>query len=244
MANKLHDWWQPGERNVFVFLHGFNVSFEEAATRAAQIGYDLKLPGEIAFFSWPSRGALADYMADEATISASTPYIAQFLHELCERSGAARIHVFVHSMGNRGLLAALERIAALQLPNLRLGQVFFCAPDEDVRTFADKAREFPHESENRTLLVSPQDQAVAASRWRHDSDRVGIVPPVLNYPGIETIEVGGFGLLDLGHGYFALAAAVVEDIRETIQTKRRAKDRKIPRAFEDHFVIDVRQHGC
>jgi esterase/lipase superfamily enzyme len=240
LAGKLTSWWQPGQRNVFVFLHGFNVSFEEAAIRAAQIGYDLKVPGEMAFYSWPSQGSAGAYTADEATITASVKYISEFLRELSAEAGAERIHLFVHSMGNRGFLSALERLAAKGYPPLRLGQVFFCAPDEDVRTFRDKATEFPHHSENRTLLVSPQDQAVFLSQWKHRQDRVGYVPPVTIMPGIDTIEVGGFGLLDLGHGYFASAEPLIEDIREAIETKKTARERTIPQAFADHFMIDVR----
>jgi len=50
------------------FLHGYNVTFEEAAIRAAQIGFDVKAPGATAFFSWPSRGSVTAYPAHEASI--------------------------------------------------------------------------------------------------------------------------------------------------------------------------------
>lgn len=242
LARKLENWWDADQRNLFVLIHGFNVSFEEAAVRAAQIGYDLKVPGEMAFYSWPSHGAATAYAADEATIGASVPHIAQFLHELSEHSGANRIHLFVHSMGNRGFLRALERLAADRRPSLRLGQVFFCAPDEDVRTFKDTVNRYPHESEQRTLLVSPDDQAVFLSQWKHRHDRVGYVPPITIVKGIETIEVGGFGLLEMGHGYFAESGPIIDDIREAIETGRPARERQIPRAFGDHFAIDIRQH--
>jgi esterase/lipase superfamily enzyme len=242
LARKLENWWDADQRNLFVLIHGFNVSFEEAAVRAAQIGYDLKVPGEMAFYSWPSHGAATAYAADEATIGASVPHIAQFLHELSEHSGANRIHLFVHSMGNRGFLRALERLAADRRPSLRLGQVFFCAPDEDVRTFKDTVNRYPHESEQRTLLVSPDDQAVFLSQWKHLHDRVGYVPPITIVEGIETIEVGGFGLLEMGHGYFAESGPIIDDIREAIETGRPARERRIPRAFGDHFAIDIRQH--
>lgn len=237
--NKLETWWKPGERNAFALIHGFNVTFEEAAIRAAQIGYDLKLPGEIAFYSWPSRGNVRDYTADEATISASVKHIAQFLHELSENSGAERVHLFVHSMGNRGFIAALERLMAKDFPELRLGQVFFCAPDEDVRTFQDKTATFPHQYENRTLYVSGDDKAVAASKWIHKADRVGVVPPFHQYQGIETIEVDGFGILDLGHGYFASAEPLINDIREAIATQKHAAERSTPQPVGDHFLIEV-----
>ena len=47
------------EGEAFIFLHGFNVTFEEAALRAAQLGCDLAIPGVTAFYSWPSRGEVA-----------------------------------------------------------------------------------------------------------------------------------------------------------------------------------------
>ncbi|MCB0186887.1 MAG: alpha/beta hydrolase, partial [Caldilineaceae bacterium] len=43
LADKMASWWQPGERNMFVLIHGYNVGFDDAAIRAAQIGYDLKV---------------------------------------------------------------------------------------------------------------------------------------------------------------------------------------------------------
>jgi esterase/lipase superfamily enzyme len=39
-----------------VFIHGFNVTFEDALLRAAQLKYDLNFSGEIVLFTWPSRG--------------------------------------------------------------------------------------------------------------------------------------------------------------------------------------------
>jgi esterase/lipase superfamily enzyme len=239
LARTLADEWKLGRRNLFVLIHGYNVSFGEAAIRAAQLGYDLKVPGEIAFFSWPSRGTVFDYAADEATIGASVGPLAGFLEGLCTKSGAERVHLFVHSMGNRGLLGALERLAAAQRPPLRLGQVFFCAPDEDVRTFADRTRRFPQQCENRTLLVSPEDWAVRLSRLVHRQDRVGHVPPFHAYAGIETVAVMGFGLLDLGHGYFAEARDLIQDMREAIDTRRPAAERFAPEQREGYFEIDL-----
>jgi hypothetical protein len=43
--------------HALFFLHGFNVTFEDAAIRAAQIGFDLPVPGATAFFSWPHAAA-------------------------------------------------------------------------------------------------------------------------------------------------------------------------------------------
>lgn len=75
-------------------------------------------------------------------------------------------------------------------------------------------------------------------------DRVGYVSskgPITVVDGIDTVEVGGFSMFDLGHGYFASAEPVIRDMRDAIATRRLAAHRKIPRAFENHFVIDVRE---
>jgi hypothetical protein len=65
--------------HALFFLHGFNVTFTDAAIRAAQIGYDLKVSGATAFCSWPSRGSVAAYPVDEASIEASEQAITDFL---------------------------------------------------------------------------------------------------------------------------------------------------------------------
>jgi esterase/lipase superfamily enzyme len=104
--------WDEGERSALVFIYGFNVTFQEAAIRAAQIGFDLKVRGIVGLFSWPSKGRLGplDYTADEAGIEASETHISDFLIGFAEKAQAERVHVIAHSMGNRGLLRAVQQI--------------------------------------------------------------------------------------------------------------------------------------
>ena len=56
---------------LLVYVHGYNMSFDETATRAAQLAYDLDFPGLPFFFSWPSAGKLLGYLrdADSARLS-------------------------------------------------------------------------------------------------------------------------------------------------------------------------------
>ena len=46
-------------------------------------------------------------------------------------------------------------------------------------------------------------------------------------------------MLDLGHSYFADAKPVIDDIREAIETRKPAADRRIPKDFGSHFEIDA-----
>lgn len=205
--------------HALFFLHGFNVSFEEAAIRAAQIGLDLKVPGATAFFSWPSRGNVAAYPADEASIEASERAITDFLIDFTTNCGAEKVHVIAHSMGNRGLLRALQRIAANARTQgaVKFGQVFLAAPDVDRDLFLDLARLYPQHAERTTLYASDGDLPVHLSAKLHDAPRAGYFQPYTVAPGIDTVAVPDFDLDLLGHTYFAQAEALLHDIHDLMR---------------------------
>ncbi len=205
--------------HALVFLHGFNVSFEEAAIRAAQIGCDLAVMGATAFFSWPSRGSVAAYPADEASIEASEEAITQFLVDFTAHCGAEKVHLIAHSMGNRGLLRSLQRVAAdaSTRGKVKFGQVFLAAPDVDRDLFLDLARLYPEHAERTTLYASDGDLAVHLSAKLHDAPRAGYYIPYTVAPGLDTVAVPDFDIDRLGHGYFAQAEALLHDIYDLIR---------------------------
>jgi esterase/lipase superfamily enzyme len=224
----MQDARETGETpHALVFLHGFNTTFADAAVRAAQIGYDLKVPGATAFFSWPSRGSALAYPVDEASIEASERPITDFLVDFAASCGAERVHVIAHSMGNRGLLRALQRIAAAAQSRgkLKFGQVFLAAPDIDRDLFLDLARLYPEHAERTTLYASDADLAVHLSSKLHDAPRAGYYLPYTVAPGIDTVAVPDFDVDLLGHGYFAQAEALLYDIRELMHHNKAPAER-------------------
>ena len=221
--------------HALFYLHGYNVTFEDAAIRAAQIGYDLKVPGGTAFFSWPSRGNVAAYPADEASIEASERAITDFLVEFTASCGAERVHVIAHSMGNRGLLRALQRIAANAETRgkLRFGQIFLAAPDVDRDLFLDLARFYPEHAERTTLYASDGDLPVHLSSKLHDAPRAGYFKPYTVAPGVDTVAVPDFDVDLLGHSYFAQAEALLHDIYDLLRHNQApAQRQRIAAAFD------------
>ena len=215
------------------FLHGFNVTFEAAAIRAAQIGFDLSVQGATAFFSWPSRGNVSAYPADEATIEASEKAITDFLVDFTANCGADKVHVIAHSMGNRGLLRSLQRIAgnAQTRGKVKFGQVFLAAPDVDSDLFLDLARLYPEHAERTTLYASDGDLPVHLSATLHDAPRAGYFTPYTVAPGIDTVAVPDFDLDLLGHSYFAQAEALLYDMHGLIRQDQKPAAR--PRITPD-----------
>jgi esterase/lipase superfamily enzyme len=207
------------ERDAVIFVHGYNVSFEDAAIRAAQIGVDLAVTGAMAFFSWPSRGTKRAYTSDEASIEASELHMTSFMVDFAERSGAAKVHIIAHSMGNRGVLRAMNRIAANaeQRTRVPFDQIILAAADVDAETFRNLCSAYSRVSRRTTLYVSSRDRAVEASKWLHDFPRAGLLPPVLVTSGIDTINVTNADLTMLGHGYVAEAREVLTDMHNLLE---------------------------
>ncbi|MCI5113888.1 MAG: alpha/beta hydrolase [Candidatus Electrothrix sp. LOE1_4_5] len=208
------------ERDAVVFLHGFNNSFEDAAIRAAQIGFDLKIRGYTAFFSWPSKAKVFKYTVDESSISASEDVITDFLLDFTKKSGAERVHIIAHSMGNRGLLQALKNIAGkVQFSDspVEFGQIILAAPDLDVEVFRRAKDAYLSLSKSITIYSSSKDIPVFLSKRLHEYPRLGIIPPITIEEGIDTVKVNNFNLFNLGHGYFAEAEALLHDIYDLIR---------------------------
>jgi esterase/lipase superfamily enzyme len=203
---------------ALVFIHGYNVSFESAAIRAAQIGYDLSAQREMAFFSWPSQGSLGGYLADAATIEVSETAITEFLAGFVKQSGAETVHLIAHSMGNRGLLRALNRIAARATVRTgkQFGQIILAAADLDADLFRQNVAAYIELSQRTSVYISTKDLAVESSYWLHHFPRVGITPPTLAFDGVDTINVSNLDMSLLGHGYFAEARSVLSDLHDLI----------------------------
>jgi esterase/lipase superfamily enzyme len=201
-------------RDAVIFVHGYRLSFEDAALRAAQLGTDLSVRGCMAFYSWPSMGSAGGYTADEATIEASESYITQFMIDFAQNSGATKIHIIAHSMGNRGVLRAVNRIAsaATRQTGKPFDQIILAAPDVDADTFRELCKAYGDVSRRTTLYVSSRDRAVEAAQWLHGFARAGLLPPVMVVPGIDTVNVTNADLTVLGHGYVAQARDVLSDI--------------------------------
>lgn len=213
------------EKQALIFIHGYNTSFEGASIRAAQLAVDLAHPGMTAFFSWPSKGNLFGYISDEAAIQYSEKYIAEFLTKFHKHTEVDRMHIIAHSMGNRGLLEAIN-IIQRESPEINFGQIILAAPDVDADVFQQKAEAYTMLSEQTTLYVSPEDKAVNASKWIHCYSRAGFTPPVSVVNSIDTIRVeDDVDLLELGHGYFAGHKAVLADIAELMSRNLHAEDR-------------------
>jgi esterase/lipase superfamily enzyme len=211
-----HEIQSSPSKDVFVFVHGYNNTFEDTARRAAQLAYDLDFDGTPIMYSWPSQGSLTGYFADEDMVEPSGRRLAEFLATVAAQSGAERIHLIAHSMGNRVLLAALKNYLPSHAgaPHTHaFGQVIFTAPDVDRDAFMTAFQSLRGSAERLTLYASDSDVALRMSRYYHRIPRAGSAGAlVIRLQGLDTIDMSGLPADMLGHSYFAANGGAVYDL--------------------------------
>jgi esterase/lipase superfamily enzyme len=208
------------ERDLLLFLHGYNTSFEDAARRTAQFAYDLEFKGRAALFSWPSQASVAKYTVDETNVEWSIPHFQEFLKLALSEVGARNVHVIAHSMGNRALVRALREFdtAALPAGSAKLREVVFAAPDIDADTFAELAAVFRGRAGRFTLYASENDGALAASKTIHKYARAGDAgPEILVLDGVDTIDASAVDTSLLGHSYYGDNRSILSDIHALVR---------------------------
>lgn len=204
---------------AFVFIHGYNVTFENAARRTAQLAFDLKFQGAPIFYSWPSQGGLLQYAVDETNVVWTVPHLKEFLVGVAEKSGAEAVHLIAHSMGNRALTSALHQLSYEyrdQGPLFR--EVILTAPDIDAEVFRrDLAPAIAQTADRVTLYASSNDEALIASKKVHGYPRAGDSGGnLVVVPGIDTIDVSDVDTSLIGHSYYGSNDTVITDLAQLL----------------------------
>ena len=219
---------QSHAKDAFVFVHGFNVTFEEAARRTAQLAYDLKFQGAPVFYSWPSQGGLFQYAVDETNVVWTVPHLQQFLTGIAGQSGARSVHLIAHSMGNRALTSALRELSReLRGASPLFHEVVLTAPDIDAEIFRrDIAPAIVTTAKRVTLYASSNDEALLLSKQVHGYPRAGETGDgLVVIPGIETIDVSAVDTSLVGHTYYGDNATVISDMIDLVRNSKSAQQR-------------------
>lgn len=219
---------QGASKDAFVFVHGFNVTFKDAARRTAQLAYDLKFQGAPIFYSWPSQGGLFQYAVDETNVVWTVPHLREFLKEIASQSGAKSVHLIAHSMGNRALTSALRELSLeMQGAPPLFHEVVLTAPDIDREIFCrDIAPAIVSTARRVTLYASSNDEALVLSKQVHGYPRAGDTGDrLVVIPGIETIDVSAVDTSLLGHNYYGDNATVISDMIDLVRNSKSARER-------------------
>lgn len=205
---------------VLLFVHGYNVSFAEAARRTAQIAHDIEFDGVPVCFSWPAQGYLLDYLVDATNAEWAEPHLTEFLRLLAHDGATRPIHLLAHSMGNRLLVRALRELMrdnpAPDPPPF--DQIILAAADIDAEIFErDFAPSVSAAARHVTVYVSANDWALLGSNRLHKYARLGQRQSPNShlgaFPNLRVVDATPVDHGIVGHMYYGESPTVLDEIR-------------------------------
>lgn len=213
------------QRTPLVFVHGFNVHYEEALLRSAQIAYDLKYQGPVILFTWPAGsgdGVFDDvlfgktYQNNLVNAKASIEVFKNLLLEF--QRNKIKVNLIAHSMGHQVVLPALQQIGKSNLNKSSekyvVNELILNAPDFSSKKFTKISKEIKKTNKRTTIYCSYNDKAIIASQAYNQNSRLGGCSFLKNIDNINVSLVDD-QTLGLGHGYYS-SRPILSDIFQTI----------------------------
>jgi esterase/lipase superfamily enzyme len=181
-------------KEVVLFVHGYNTSFEGAALTMGELCHFLGRDFVCGIFTWPAggqRSTLFGYNVDRESAEYAVEDLVKVIRIVGRTPGVERVHLIAHSRGTDTLATAVAQLSAeaytLQSSpdrEFRIGNVVLVAPDLDgdvaltkiFKVFSDPDLPFggkadpgalipPSPGLRVTLYVSPDDKALATASW-------------------------------------------------------------------------------
>jgi esterase/lipase superfamily enzyme len=221
-------------REVYVYIHGFSNTFEDAAFVMAGLWHFLGRTGVPMIYTWPAgspEGALGGYSHDSESGQFTGYHLRQFLKAIASCPDVEKIHLIAHSRGTDVLMTALRELnleyraaGKRTRSELKLGNLILAAADLDFEVTSQRitAELLPLVPERMTVYVSATDRAIGIAdllfgskrrigqlRWRDlTSEGQKMLEAVSQMQIIDVRARTGF----LGHSYFHESPAVSSDL--------------------------------
>ncbi len=168
-------------RDLIIYVHGFNNAVWRGTAQAAQFHHFTGRQAVVLAFLWPSAGSLLSYATDVSSARASVPAFARLIELLAKNTNAEHINVLAFSAGAR---IASEGLASLSQPKdgetrealrarLRLGQIYYAAPDEDTYRFVTDLRQYLDLTERVSVGANLNDRALRFAARHQRASRAG-----------------------------------------------------------------------
>lgn len=194
------------DRDVLLFIHGYNTHFDEGVYRLAQFAHDAGYRGVPMVFSLASSGSLWGYVYDRESAALARDGLEATLAVLAADPKVRRINILAHSIGNYLLMETLRQSAIGQRGTYKskLGEIVMAAPDIDVGLFRSQLDAMGgHMPAPTVLFVSADDDALGlATTIAGDEARLGdyanaaeFAPAGITVVDLSQLDAGSPGML-------------------------------------------------
>jgi len=230
----------PQSKDLFVYIHGFNVDFSYAMRKTAQIMYDMDYPGLSIAFSWPARAVSiplpSDFKDDVQRAEDSVVVLEAFMRELLEKYPDRKIHIIAHSLGTRVLSRVMVNLArTMNVDGLvggvkkLFGEVILAAPAIDADTFVNNwAAQITPLCDRMSIFASDDDFALKVQflaedasfsfplgLWNAKNDQHALARGVLNFD-LSNLSAGTYSL---DHSVYSEVPVAIDHMKLLIHDK-------------------------
>ena len=220
-------------KEIFLFVHGFNTTFEQGITDWTQIWHYLGRQGVPLIYCWPAAaGGMKGYFVDAESGDSSVAHLKKIIKNLGALPNVDKINIISHSRGTDIACKALLELAIVNtaqgLPaghGLKVGNLVLLAPDIDYNFMRQRVLEegVAGIPDRFSVYVSSKDKALALSQWlRSGLQRVGMVDvnklskeqlaSVTSYPKANIITSNAEPQSWSNHMYYTESPSVSSDL--------------------------------
>lgn len=248
------------DKDLTVYVHGANANFYRATAQGAQFFHYTGHNATILTFSWPSAENILKYKTDVLHAKLTIPAFAQLIEILARQTNARNINVIAYSAGAQVVAPGLAYLRDLysELPvadlkkRLRIGEVYFAAPDTAFQPFIERYLKFKDIVRRTTINLNTKDRVLGFSAFQNGLSRLGkpdiselseteadTLIAVLATPELNVLDVGNSEGLDLGgsHDSWYSHPWVSNDLLTLLLFNAKPEDRGLVAHHEDSGAI-------
>ena len=222
-------------KDVFLYVHGYHNTFEDATFALAELWHFLGREGLPIVYTWPAgHPGIFGYTYDRESSEFTVFHLKQVIKWLSEQPEIENIHLIAHSRGTDVAVSAFRELviwargAGLNpRERFKIKNFVMAAADLDMQVVSQRisAERLGLEVDQVTLYTSPDDQAIgiaelffASPRGRVGTLEIGelneqeIKTMKANAARVTIVNFDGGRSTGYGHDYFRTNAAVSSDL--------------------------------
>jgi esterase/lipase superfamily enzyme len=228
------------QKDVYLYVHGFNNSFYDAIARSAILWHSIGRQGLFMAYTWPAGyGGPFGYFYDRESGEFTIFHLREMIKVLVEVPGLERLHIIAHSRGTDVATTALRELnISLRgqgknvQESLKLETLMLAAPDLDLEVFSQRfwLENLGAAAKRTVVYFSSEDDAIGLSNWLFGSKtRIGTlsklpfspqqVKLIEQMPRIQLVEcqVNGFAS---SHAYVFGNPAAMSDVVAVLRDRK------------------------
>ncbi len=168
-------------KDVYLYVHGYNNTFEDAAFALAELWHFFGREGLPIVYTWPAgHPGIFGYTYDRESSEFTVFHLKQVIKWLSEQPEIENIHLIAHSRGTDVAVSAFRELVIWARgaginprERFKIKNVVMAAPDIDVQVLSQRiaAERLALAVDQATLYSSPNDEAIGLAELLFASPR-------------------------------------------------------------------------